>query len=179
MSHSYEDTLATAASFARVLRKGDIVCLYGDLGAGKTAFVKGLAKGLRVDPAHVHSPTFTLMNIYHGKLPLYHFDLYRIGFRDLLDLGYEEFFFGQGVTAVEWSERLEGLAPRECWKVELRHAGEDQRKIRIRACGAMLQERWEHARLAFAHGKAAAKPVRHAASGGAARLRSSAVKGER
>ena len=83
VSQSYDETLAFATRFAKVLKKSDIVCLFGELGSGKTAFVKGLAKGLKLNSAHVHSPTFTLMNIYEGKLPLYHFDLYRITANDL------------------------------------------------------------------------------------------------
>jgi len=131
ISNSYEDTLSLGARFSKVLKAGDVVCLYGDLGAGKTAFVKGLAQGLKLDPLAVHSPTFTLMNIYAGKVPLYHFDLYRIQAEDLFGLGYEEFFYGKGITAVEWSERLEALIPDQFWKVELIHAGEDVRKIGI------------------------------------------------
>ncbi|MEI6437961.1 MAG: tRNA (adenosine(37)-N6)-threonylcarbamoyltransferase complex ATPase subunit type 1 TsaE [Candidatus Omnitrophota bacterium] len=130
-SKSYEETLAQGAKFGRTLKAGDIVLLFGDLGAGKTAFVKGMARGLKLDSLKVHSPTFTLMNIYEGKVPLYHFDLYRIKADDLFGMGYEEFFYGKGVAAVEWSERLEGLKPERFWKVELKHAGEDRRKIVI------------------------------------------------
>ena len=129
ISNSYEGTLTFGAQFSKALQAGDIVCLYGDLGAGKTAFVKGMAKGLNLNPLAVHSPTFTLMNIYQGKVPLYHFDLYRIRAEDLFGLGYEEFFYGKGITAVEWSERLEALLPDKFWKVELIHAGDEVRCI--------------------------------------------------
>jgi tRNA threonylcarbamoyladenosine biosynthesis protein TsaE len=131
VSNSYEDTLTFAAKFAKTLKRGDIVCLFGDLGAGKTAFVKGLARGLKIDPAQVHSPTFTLMNLYEGKVPLYHFDLYRIRSIDLFGIGYEEFFYGRGISAVEWSERLEELTPKDFWRVELRHVDEGTRDILI------------------------------------------------
>ncbi len=147
VTHAYEDTLALAAKFAKVLRRGDTVCLFGDLGSGKTAFVKGMAKGLKIAPEHVHSPTFTLMNIYEGKIPLYHFDLYRIGAADLGGLGYEEFFYGEGITAVEWSERLEDLLPRDHWHVTLEHAGEDKRKITIAVQGKSLKERFSGIKL--------------------------------
>lgn len=116
--------------------------LFGDLGAGKTAFVKGMAQGLKLDPLKVHSPTFTLMNVYEGKLPLYHFDLYRIKADDLFGIGYEEFFYGKGVAAVEWSERLDHLVPEDYWKVELKHAGEDRRDIRVSFGGAALAARF-------------------------------------
>lgn len=141
VSHSYKETLSLGEKFAKVLKKGDIVCLFGELGVGKTAFVKGLAKGLRLKKAHVHSPTFTLLNVYEGKTPLYHFDLYRITSSELFNLGYEEFFYGQGVTAVEWSERLEELMPAESWNVRLEHAGEDERKIFFSAKGEGLNKR--------------------------------------
>jgi tRNA threonylcarbamoyladenosine biosynthesis protein TsaE len=146
ISNSYEDTLALGEAFALNLRAGDVVCLYGDLGAGKTAFVKGMARGLKLKAARVHSPTFTLMNIYDGKIPLYHFDLYRISAGDLFGLGYEEFFYGKGIAAVEWSERLGGLIPESFWKVELRHAGEDARQIDIDYVGAQRNVRLQQAK---------------------------------
>jgi tRNA threonylcarbamoyladenosine biosynthesis protein TsaE len=129
VTRAYEQTLDVGETFARGLKPGDVVCLYGDLGAGKTAFVKGMARGLGISPAAVHSPTFTLMNVYKGRLPLYHFDLYRITAGDLAGIGYEEFFYGQGITAVEWSERLEELLPADRWQVTLTHGGEDRRVI--------------------------------------------------
>ena len=147
VTHAYEETLALAAKFAKFLKRGDTVCLFGDLGSGKTAFVKGMAKGLKIAPEHVHSPTFTLMNIYEGKVPLYHFDLYRITAVDLFGLGYEEFFYGKGITAVEWSERLEGLLPEEHWHVTLKHAGEDKREITIAVRGKSLKERFAGVKL--------------------------------
>ncbi|MBF0331348.1 MAG: tRNA (adenosine(37)-N6)-threonylcarbamoyltransferase complex ATPase subunit type 1 TsaE [Candidatus Omnitrophica bacterium] len=146
-THAYEETLALGARFARILKRGDVVCLFGDLGSGKTAFVKGMAKGLKISPHQVHSPTFTLMNIYKGKVPLYHFDLYRIKAFDLFGMGYEEFFYGQGIAAVEWSERLETLMPGDCWQVTLAHAGDDARKIKFSAKGDAVKERLAKAEL--------------------------------
>jgi tRNA threonylcarbamoyladenosine biosynthesis protein TsaE len=147
VTHAYEETLALAAKFAKVLKRGDTVCLFGDLGSGKTAFVKGMAKGLKIAPEHVHSPTFTLMNIYEGKVPIYHFDLYRITAEDLFGLGYEEFFYGNGIAAVEWSERLEGLLPKEHWHVTLKHAGDDKREVAITVQGKGLKERFSRVKL--------------------------------
>jgi tRNA threonylcarbamoyladenosine biosynthesis protein TsaE len=147
VTHTYEETLALAAQFGKVLKRGDMVCLFGDLGSGKTAFVKGMAKGLKIAPAHVHSPTFTLMNIYEGKVPIYHFDLYRIRAVDLFGLGYEEFFYGEGITAVEWSERLEELLPKDHWHVTLKHAGEDKREIAITVQGESLKQRLAKVKL--------------------------------
>ncbi len=143
ISNDYEQTLQIGMQFASRLQRGDIICLYGDLGAGKTAFVKGMVKGLKINPLKVHSPTFTLMNIYQGKMPLYHFDLYRIEAEDLFDLGYEEFFYGSGVCAIEWAQRLKHLAPQVCWEIFLLHQGEDQRLIQFSYQGEALKERYE------------------------------------
>ncbi|MCR4605848.1 MAG: tRNA (adenosine(37)-N6)-threonylcarbamoyltransferase complex ATPase subunit type 1 TsaE [Eubacterium sp.] len=90
---------------------GDILLLYGDLGVGKTVFAKGFAAGLGIDEP-VTSPTFTLVHEYEGTKKLYHFDLYRIGDPDeLYDIGYEEYFYSDGISLVEWPERLEDLKP--------------------------------------------------------------------
>ncbi|MBF0122456.1 MAG: tRNA (adenosine(37)-N6)-threonylcarbamoyltransferase complex ATPase subunit type 1 TsaE [Candidatus Omnitrophica bacterium] len=144
-SHSYEDTLALGARFAKCLKAGDIVCLFGDLGAGKTAFTKGIARGLKINPHEVHSPTFVLMSVYEGKIPVYHFDLYRIGASDLLDIGYEEFFYGKGLAVIEWSERLGALMPKDHWHVKLAHQGDDRRNITLSYQGVSLKERFDKA----------------------------------
>jgi tRNA threonylcarbamoyladenosine biosynthesis protein TsaE len=142
---SYEETLALGARFAKVLKAGDIVCLFGDLGAGKTAFTKGIATGLKMDPHEVHSPTFVLLSVHEGKIPLYHFDLYRIGADELYNIGYEEFFYGKGIAVIEWSERLGELTPKDHWHVELKHAGEDRRSIALSVRGAGLKGRFQKA----------------------------------
>ncbi|MEI8012616.1 MAG: tRNA (adenosine(37)-N6)-threonylcarbamoyltransferase complex ATPase subunit type 1 TsaE [Candidatus Omnitrophota bacterium] len=143
LTHSYEETLALGEAFAGALRGGDAVCLFGDLGAGKTVFVKGMVRAFGISSKQVHSPTFTLMNIYEGRVPLYHFDLYRICAEDLHGLGYEEFFYGKGIAVVEWSERLEALLPRDHWHVLLEHAGDDTRAVTIGIRGDSLKERWQ------------------------------------
>ena len=108
---SPEQTLALGAGLAKLLRPGDVLALEGQLGAGKTVFVKGLARGLGTDPAlPVTSPSFTLLHEYPGPLPLYHFDFYRLArLEDALGLGYEEYFDGDGVCAVEWADKFPGL----------------------------------------------------------------------
>ena len=141
VSRSREDTMQLGTRFAKVLKRGDIVCLFGELGAGKTTLVKGLAKGFRVKPEKVHSPTFVLLNIYEGKVPLYHFDLYRIESPDLLGMGYEEFFYGEGIAVIEWSEKLGGFMPKDYWQVELAHAGDDVRKVSISSHGKRYKDR--------------------------------------
>jgi tRNA threonylcarbamoyladenosine biosynthesis protein TsaE len=107
VTHSEEETIALARQLARDLRPGDVVLLSGHLGAGKTAFVRGLAEGLGIDPGEVSSPTFTLVHEYRGgRLTLYHADLYRLERAATDDLGLEEMGVKDGVLAVEWADRL-------------------------------------------------------------------------
>ena len=92
-----------AERLGKLVNKGDVICMVGDLGVGKTTFVKAFAVGLGVDD-YVTSPTFTLINEYEGRIPLYHFDVYRISdTNEMEDLGYEEYFYGDGVCAIEWA----------------------------------------------------------------------------
>lgn len=131
-SNSVDETIAIGKQFAEKLDQGDIVCLYGDLGTGKTHFVKGIASFFKVSEAEVSSPTFTLINEYPGTLPIYHFDCYRLkNEQQALEIGAEEYLFGEGVSLIEWPERINSLLPDEVMKVELNHAGDSKRIIRI------------------------------------------------
>jgi tRNA threonylcarbamoyladenosine biosynthesis protein TsaE len=112
-TYSEEETTALGKRIGELLEAGAIVLLYGDLGAGKTVLARGIAQGLGAKEA-VTSPTYTLMHRYEGRLPVYHFDLYRLnGPDEVLDLGYEDLFYGSGVSIVEWPERLGHLCPDE------------------------------------------------------------------
>ncbi|MGN0181366.1 MAG: tRNA (adenosine(37)-N6)-threonylcarbamoyltransferase complex ATPase subunit type 1 TsaE [Candidatus Ornithomonoglobus sp.] len=118
-SYSCEDTAAIAAELADTLKGGEFVAMYGDLGAGKTAFVQGLAKALGIT-RHVTSPTFTIVNEYEGRLPLYHFDVYRIADpEEMYEIGYEDYLDAGGVCIVEWSELIEELFPEEYIKITI------------------------------------------------------------
>lgn len=129
-SSSAAETERLGARLARLLRPGDVVALYGDLGAGKTHLSKGLCAGLDIDPARVTSPTFTIVNEYHGRLPVYHVDAYRINhLEEFFELGYDTFFFGDGLTIIEWPSRVEALIPAGAIRLRLTHAGGDQRRI--------------------------------------------------
>lgn len=129
------------AKIAPLLKPGDVIGLFGNLGSGKTTFVKGLAQGLKVKPAKVSSPTFVLLNIYQGRLPVYHFDLYRLdGEQSIGGLGYEEFLYGNGVAVVEWAEKLKHLMPKEYLKIEILHKGEDKRLVRMQGYGKRYKD---------------------------------------
>ena len=128
VTSSEAETSQAGARLARSLGPGDVVLLYGDLGAGKTAFVRGLAEGLGADPQDVSSPTFTIVQEYHGSLPLYHVDLYRLDEREVDDLGLEELVLGDGVVAIEWAERWRGR-PGDVIEVRIEDAGEEKRRI--------------------------------------------------
>ena len=130
-SNSEADTRAIAAALAPTLAPGAVILLSGDLGAGKTAFVRGLAEGLSVDPGEVTSPTFTLVHEYRGgRLPLIHVDLYRLDRAELDEIGLDQDLAAQGVTAVEWAERLTRAIP-ESIAVRITDLGEDRRQISI------------------------------------------------
>jgi len=132
ISSSEQETMLFAEQLASQLKAGDIVLLQGDLGAGKTTFVKGLAKALKFSPAKVNSPTFVIMNHYKGKLPIYHFDLYRLGNSKELDtLDFDEYFYGEGISLIEWPERLGEHKPEESYLVEFKHQSESKREICI------------------------------------------------
>ncbi len=111
-SKNEQDTYALGEKIAKEAKAGDIYALLGDLGVGKTVFTKGFAKGLEISE-HVNSPTFTIMQVYdEGRLPLYHFDVYRIGDpEEMEEIGYEDYFFGNGVCLVEWAGLIEELMP--------------------------------------------------------------------
>ena len=131
VTRSQDDTERLAATLAATLRGGDVVLLSGPLGAGKTAFVRGLARGLGVDPGEVSSPTFTLVHEYRGgRLRLFHADLYRLGTAAAEDLGLDELGVRTGVLAIEWPDRL-GHAFRGAIEVEIAIDDESSRRITI------------------------------------------------
>lgn len=132
---SAEETYALGKSIGEAAKLGEIYCLTGDLGVGKTVFTQGFAKGLGIVET-VSSPTFTIVQEYHeGKLPFYHFDVYRIGDVEEMDeIGYEDYFFGDGVCLVEWGELIEELLPESVYRVKVLkdlENGFDYRKIQI------------------------------------------------
>ena len=130
-THSEEETAGLGRELAATLSAGDVLLLFGDLGAGKTALVRGLAEGLGVSRDQVSSPTFTLIQEYRGgRLPLFHVDLYRIADpREFDELGLDDIAEG-GVLAIEWAERLP-QPPQGVVRVRLEHAGESERRVTV------------------------------------------------
>ena len=128
---SETETSQAGEALGRELIAGDVVLLYGDLGAGKTAFVRGLARGVGANPDDVSSPTFTIVQEYAGpSATLYHVDLYRLEGAEIDDLGLEDLVSGEGIVAIEWAERWRGR-PDDVINVRIEDAGEDHRRITI------------------------------------------------
>ena len=134
-SNSEKETFAVAEEIARQASPGDIYLLEGDLGVGKTVFAKGFAHGLGImEP--VTSPTFTIVQVYEGgRLPFYHFDVYRIGdIEEMEEIGYDDYFFGQGICLIEWANLIEEILPENLIKVTIEKdldKGFDYRKISV------------------------------------------------
>ena len=130
-----EETRNIGQRLGQKAKKGDIYCLSGDLGVGKTVFTQGFAKGLGVEEEYVTSPTFTIINEYCGRLPFYHFDVYRIGDVEEMDeIGYEDYIYGQGVCLIEWSNLIEEILPEKRREITIEkdlEKGFDYRKITI------------------------------------------------
>jgi tRNA threonylcarbamoyladenosine biosynthesis protein TsaE len=133
-----EETGTFAESLANFLQPGDVITLEGDLGAGKTTFTKGLAKGLGVKKT-VNSPTFTIIKEYKGRLPFYHMDVYRMD-DSFEDLGFDEYFEGEGVTVVEWAHLIEDQLPKDLLSLSIYREGDTTRRIVLKPYGERYNE---------------------------------------
>lgn len=132
ITKSAEETESLGRFLANKLPPNSIVCFFGDLGAGKTTFIKGLIQEVLQEKQDVVSPTFVYLNIYQGRRAVYHFDLYRL--RDIdefLSMGFDEFLSLGGICCIEWSERIKCYLPDNCVKVSISHKSETERKIEI------------------------------------------------
>ncbi|TNF52143.1 tRNA (adenosine(37)-N6)-threonylcarbamoyltransferase complex ATPase subunit type 1 TsaE [bacterium] len=130
-SRNEEQTRAIGREIGKRLKPGDIVCLYGDLGAGKTTMVKGIASSMGIDEREITSPSFTLIAEHHGTLPFYHIDLYRLDRNSVSPLGLEDYLYGEGVSVIEWAERADQILPEDIIRVEITYTGENKRNIEI------------------------------------------------
>ena len=140
-----QDMKGFGEAVASLLAPGDVVTLTGDLGAGKTTFVQGAARGLGVEDRVVTSPTFTLVREYHGRVPILHVDVYRLErLQDVIDLGFEEILDSDGVTFVEWGDAVDALLPETSLEIELASRAEDEaRAATITGRGPGWVDRWE------------------------------------
>ncbi|MCC5907059.1 MAG: tRNA (adenosine(37)-N6)-threonylcarbamoyltransferase complex ATPase subunit type 1 TsaE [Balneolaceae bacterium] len=130
ISRSEADTMKIARQFAEETKPGDVVCLTGNLGSGKTQFVRGFVQVFGLDADVVSSPTFTIINEYNGNLSVYHFDCYRLEhYTEALEIGAEEYFYGDGVCIVEWPERISELLPPHSKQITLTATGKNEREI--------------------------------------------------
>lgn len=134
-SHDYKETFELGKSLGGCAKPGQVYCLLGDLGVGKTVFTQGFATGLNITEP-INSPTFTIVQVYEeGRLPFYHFDVYRISDVDEMDeIGYEEYFYGDGVCLVEWGNLIEEIMPRDVITITIKknlEKGFDYREITI------------------------------------------------
>jgi len=140
-SHSVSETLNIGRRIARYLCRGDIVCLFGDIGSGKTILAKGIARGLGIDAGRVTSPTFVIMHCYDGQVPMFHFDFYRIQYpAEIQGLGYEEYIFDNGISVIEWSERMGRLLPPSHLRINLEVTKENTRNLILNAAGQRYKD---------------------------------------
>jgi tRNA threonylcarbamoyladenosine biosynthesis protein TsaE len=132
-TRSASETARIGKNIGNLLLPGDVVALVGQLGAGKTQFIKGLAAGVGIgNPTYISSPSFTLINEYPGKMPFYHIDLFRLGsVQEAEALGLEDYFQGRGVTAIEWADRIPSLLPEEMLFVSIAYTDHNTRSIEI------------------------------------------------
>lgn len=129
--------------FGRLAKPSDIICLDGDLGAGKTTFTQALARGLSVSgDQYVSSPSFAILHEYLGRIPLYHMDFYRLNsYDEIYDLGFDEFIFGSGISVIEWFKRMGEDLPEERLEIYITITGEKSRNVRLEAFGAEWDKR--------------------------------------
>ncbi len=142
LSHNPEETKILGKEIGKLLGEGDLVALNGDLGAGKTSLIQGIALGLNSEDK-VSSPSFSLIKEYSGDRPIYHFDLYRLNRpEELEDLGYEEYFYGKGITLIEWAEKIQKYLPEQLLLIKIKMSDEDyfMRKIIFEPIGRKYED---------------------------------------
>ena len=135
ITHSPEETQALGKSLGKIAAAGDVILLVGKLGAGKTCLTQGIAWGLGSDD-YAASPSFVLVRELYGRLPLYHVDFYRLeNLEEIAELGLDEYFYGKGVTVVEWAEKAPALLPPEHLLIEMEYVSDNERRLKIKARG--------------------------------------------
>jgi tRNA threonylcarbamoyladenosine biosynthesis protein TsaE len=145
ISYNENETITWGEKLSQFLEAGDVIGFFGDLGSGKTRTIRGICQGFGCG-GEVHSPTFTIINEYQGKFPVYHFDLYRIeSEQEIFDLGYEEYFYNEGICLIEWAERVQSLLPSNHIEIHLKGyfepGKENLREITFKPVGQKMQQR--------------------------------------
>ena len=142
VSNSPERTRELGEALGRLLNKGSVIALVGELGSGKTVLAQGLARGLGVDSdEYVSSPSFALVNQYRGKIPIYHIDTYRLGGAiEMVALGYEDYFEPNGVTIIEWADKVEELLPEKCLLIAIEIVDRHSRELNVEFAGEWSSE---------------------------------------
>jgi tRNA threonylcarbamoyladenosine biosynthesis protein TsaE len=131
-SRSESETKKIGRKLGKKLKRGDVICLYGELGSGKTTFVKGIASALGIDERDITSASFTIIAEYDSDIPFYHIDLYRIGTDEVSGLGLHEYLGSEGISVIEWAERAEKEIPESSIKINLHYTDENSREIVIK-----------------------------------------------
>ena len=133
ITNSAKETMLVGEKLAKKLKPGDMIALSGNLGSGKTTFTKGIGKGLGVkDSKRINSPTFVLIKEYNGRVPLYHLDLYRLDdLKEIENLAIEEYIYGNGITVIEWAEKIKSILPEKHIFVKLKIKGDNKREVII------------------------------------------------
>ncbi len=140
ITKSSEEMKNLGKEVGKLAKSGDLLAFYGELGAGKTCFIQGISRGLEVKD-YVTSPSFTIVNEYQGKIPVYHFDLFRLdNTEEIFELGYEEYLYGEGLTVIEWAEKVEHFLPKEHLKIYIEFEDRGRRKISFIPQGERFEE---------------------------------------
>jgi len=130
-SKNESETINLGQRLGQKLKPGDVVCLYGELGAGKTTITKGIASSLGIKERDITSASYTIIAEYDGDIPFYHIDLYRIINGEATELGLHEYFRSDGISVIEWAEKADDEIPDNCIKIRMNHAGDDVREIEL------------------------------------------------
>ena len=142
-TNSPEETKCLGKKIGRFLKEGDVIALVGTLGAGKTVIANGLCCGLGVKENYITSPTYTIINHYDGRIPVYHIDLYRLkDSSELYNLGWDEYIYGHGVCVIEWADKAGEMLPEEYLMVNIEVTGNEKREITLQAKGASYENTW-------------------------------------
>jgi len=142
-TNSPEETMRLGRKIGKLLKQGNVVALIGNLGVGKTVIANGLCTGLGVKEDYITSPTYTIINQYDGRIPVYHIDLYRLNdSKELYNLGWDEYIYGNGTCIIEWADKAGEMLPEEYLMINIEVTGNDKRRITLQSKGACYENTW-------------------------------------